>query len=159
MDTLDMSRRLALASNLKELRRRKGWNQEQLAEASNLSLGAIKQIETCKRWPKSSTLEILAKALGISSSVLLGAQSALTPSVESLLNAIATFQKENEQLRDLLSKIPPEWLARLAVKSKEDFAAIAARAFLTLDLSELQALKLPDESMAAMRKLMAKNAR
>ncbi len=60
-----------LAKNLKALRRREDISQDVLAERTGLSTGAIKQIETEKRWPRPETLALLAQALGVHQSALL----------------------------------------------------------------------------------------
>jgi transcriptional regulator with XRE-family HTH domain len=50
---------------LKELRKRRGWNQTKLAKEAHVSPGYIARLETLRHDPKLSTLVKLAKALGV----------------------------------------------------------------------------------------------
>lgn len=54
-----------LARNVVAFRQMKGLTQEQLAEMTDLSLGAIKGIEAGKKWPRASSIEALAKTFEI----------------------------------------------------------------------------------------------
>jgi len=54
-----------LASKIKNLRKRKGYSQEQLAEDSNLSLRTIQRIENGETIPHGDSLRKLTQALGI----------------------------------------------------------------------------------------------
>ncbi len=59
--------RTALAYNVRRLRKRRGWSQEQLAaQAGELRQGLISDIELAKANPTLSTLEFVAGALGVS---------------------------------------------------------------------------------------------
>ena len=51
---------------IKELRLARGWTQRQLAEASDVSQSAISAIETNDENPSLTTLELIAKGLGVS---------------------------------------------------------------------------------------------
>lgn len=55
---------------LRELRLKKGWTQEQLADKANMHFTYIGQIERGVRNPSLVNLEKLAKALGISAKEL-----------------------------------------------------------------------------------------
>jgi transcriptional regulator with XRE-family HTH domain len=55
----------ALAMKLKEMRKERGWNQADLAKRAHVSPGYIARLETHRHDPKLSTLEKLAKALGV----------------------------------------------------------------------------------------------
>lgn len=57
---------------LKEYRRRKGWNQEDLARESGYSRSSIINWETGKRAPRTVDIEHLALTLGVSTCDLLG---------------------------------------------------------------------------------------
>lgn len=57
---------LNLAERVKELRNRKGWSQEVLAEESGLSLRTIQRIENNETVPRGDTLKRLALALDTS---------------------------------------------------------------------------------------------
>ena len=54
---------LNLALRVKELRNRKGFSQETLAEESSLSLRTIQRIENNESIPRGDTLKRLANAL------------------------------------------------------------------------------------------------
>jgi len=54
-----------LAFNIKMLRKKKGFSQEKLAEAVNLSAQSISDIEGCRTWVSDKTLEKLAQALNV----------------------------------------------------------------------------------------------
>ena len=54
-----------LASNIKMLRKKWGFSQEKLAEATSLSAQSISDIEGCRTWVSDKTLERLAKALNV----------------------------------------------------------------------------------------------
>jgi transcriptional regulator with XRE-family HTH domain len=54
-----------MASRLKAIRERRGLTQEQLAEKSGVSRTYLARLETGRQDPTLSTLEKLAKALGV----------------------------------------------------------------------------------------------
>jgi len=54
-----------LALNIKMLRKKWGFSQEKLAEATNLSTQSISDIEGCRTWVSDKTLERLAEALNV----------------------------------------------------------------------------------------------
>ena len=54
-----------LALNIKILRKKRGFSQEKLAEAVNLSGQSISDIEGCRTWVSDKTLEKLAEALSV----------------------------------------------------------------------------------------------
>ena len=54
-----------LAKKIKELRSRKGYSQDDLAEYSQLSLRTIQRIENGETEPRGDTLKRLAKALNV----------------------------------------------------------------------------------------------
>jgi len=54
-----------LALNVKTLRKEHGFSQEKLAEATELSVQSISDIEGCRTWVSDKTLEKLAKALEV----------------------------------------------------------------------------------------------
>ncbi len=53
------------AGRLKELRSAKGWTQQQLADASGLKLGGIRDLEQGVNNPTWPTVLALAEALGV----------------------------------------------------------------------------------------------
>ena len=56
---------LMLAKNIKNLRRLKGWSQEDLAYFSNFSTNYISLLERAKRIPSIKALEVLAELFEI----------------------------------------------------------------------------------------------
>lgn len=54
-----------------ELRRKRGFTQEQLAEKTGLAQRTIASIEQGQRWARLSTLHKLAKGVGVSTDELL----------------------------------------------------------------------------------------
>lgn len=62
MVTID-EKKTRLASQIRMLRKKKGWNQPDLAHHSGISLGGIRKIEQEKSWPEAETISALAGAL------------------------------------------------------------------------------------------------
>ena len=60
-----------LSIKVKDLRNRKGFSQEQLAEESRLSLRTIQRIEKGESTPRGDTLPKLTRALGVTPDDLL----------------------------------------------------------------------------------------
>ncbi|WP_146035304.1 helix-turn-helix domain-containing protein, partial [Formosa algae] len=60
-----------LAIKIKDLRNRKGFSQEQLAEESKLSLRTVQRIEKGESIPRGDTLIKLTQALGVTPDDLL----------------------------------------------------------------------------------------
>ena len=54
-----------MARRLQKLRERRGLTQEQLAKKAGISRGYLARLETARQDPTLSTLEKLAKALGV----------------------------------------------------------------------------------------------
>ena len=66
-----------IAARIRQLREEKGWSQEQLAEAADLSRDAVSRIErNDRKAPRFSTMKKIADALGIRPSVLLDSEPA-----------------------------------------------------------------------------------
>jgi transcriptional regulator with XRE-family HTH domain len=55
----------ALADRIRALRDQMGWTQAELAEKSGLTDGAIKMLETARRWPQPKTVRLIADAFGV----------------------------------------------------------------------------------------------
>jgi transcriptional regulator with XRE-family HTH domain len=62
---------MSIAKNLQRVRKERGFNQEQLADSSGVSLTQISKIERNETDPRVSTIEKLAKALNCSTDQLL----------------------------------------------------------------------------------------
>jgi transcriptional regulator with XRE-family HTH domain len=60
-----------MAQRIQELRERRGLTQEQLALKAGISRGYLARLETARHDPTLSTLEKLAKALGVKVSKLI----------------------------------------------------------------------------------------
>jgi transcriptional regulator with XRE-family HTH domain len=54
-----------LATNTRIFRKKLGFSQEKLAEATNLSAQSISDIEGCRTWVSDKTLEKLANVLNV----------------------------------------------------------------------------------------------
>jgi len=65
-DVTNIDNIVAVALLLKQWRERRGWSLRQLGERSGVSFANISNIEAGKLDPRLSTLERLARALGIS---------------------------------------------------------------------------------------------
>lgn len=61
-----------LAMKLKQFRKRRRMTQEALAREADMSVGYIARLETGRHDPKLSTLQRLARALGVPVTELLG---------------------------------------------------------------------------------------
>jgi transcriptional regulator with XRE-family HTH domain len=75
-----------LAKKIKELRSRKGFSQEELAEKSGLSLRTIQRIENGETIPRGDTLNKLTTALNVSPDELLDWQVVEDKGVLLMLN-------------------------------------------------------------------------
>ena len=80
-------------------RKKKGWNQSDLAEASGVSQAAISLIEKNRRSPTTDTLAMLAKSLGCTQALLLGEESAQREPTENELK-FALFGGDSEEITD-----------------------------------------------------------
>jgi transcriptional regulator with XRE-family HTH domain len=70
--------------SLKELRRRKGWNQRDLAKAAGIGQDTVSSVESGRQEPRPSTLKKLARALGVEIAELYGEASQTAPTPFSL---------------------------------------------------------------------------
>ncbi len=78
-----------LANRLIELRRRKGFSQEFLAEESGISLRTIQRIEKGETQPRGDTLQRIAKGFGVTSEELIDWKLEKNSSYLVLLNTSA----------------------------------------------------------------------
>lgn len=69
MSVVEQIRKI-LKTNMQLQRELKGWNQDDLAEKSGLSIGYIKKIETGRQWPQPTSVEAIARAFGVEASLL-----------------------------------------------------------------------------------------
>lgn len=82
---------MSLAEKVKDLREKKGMNQKQLAEASNITQATISRIES--GWVKelkSEALKRLAEALGVTVDYLVDKTEKLTP--DDIIRSDSTVQ-------------------------------------------------------------------
>ena len=84
-----------LCEKLKEYRKRKGWNQEELAKQSGYSRSSIINWETGKRAPRTVDIEKLAQTLGVSPYDLMGGKSDLPYEDEPI--RLQTISGQNEE--------------------------------------------------------------
>ncbi|WBL21050.1 helix-turn-helix domain-containing protein [Zunongwangia sp. HRR-M8] len=78
-----------LSERVTELRNRKGFSQEVLAEESGLSLRTIQRIENGETAPRGDTLQRIAKGLGVTSEDLIDWKLQKNDSYLAILNASA----------------------------------------------------------------------
>lgn len=75
-----------VANKIKELRKRKGFSQEELSENSGLSLRTIQRLENSETKPRGDTLKRLAASFGISSDEITDWQIIEDTSIIKVLN-------------------------------------------------------------------------
>lgn len=100
-------------SNLLKLRKKRGWTQEQLAEACDLSKQQIFRIEKGTSWPPPETIAKIAKALGVSQADLYDSASTAPTrddEKEALLAGIAATVRrhfEDSRTKATAPAVPP----------------------------------------------------
>jgi transcriptional regulator with XRE-family HTH domain len=57
--------RTVLSDNIKKLRNRREWTQQELAKKANISMNFLSEIERGRKWPYPETLQSLAEALNV----------------------------------------------------------------------------------------------
>ena len=99
-----------LAVNLKRLRKLRGWNQDQLAEAADLSRPYLARVETEATWVSPESVAKLAAALEVPESALF-AEADVVPfekyerESREWIEATAKLEKENAALRLALQSV------------------------------------------------------
>jgi transcriptional regulator with XRE-family HTH domain len=63
--------RQRLAENLRRLRRKSGWSQEEFADRAGIHRTYVSDLERCARNPTITIVERLARALGVTPGSLL----------------------------------------------------------------------------------------
>jgi transcriptional regulator with XRE-family HTH domain len=98
---------MSLAERVKEARKRMGWNQKQLADASGISQATISRLEAGRvRELKSEALKQLAAALGVTVDYLVDQAVQLTfsdavqadPTVQAIFRGYEKLSATNRQL-------------------------------------------------------------
>ena len=115
-----------IGNKISETRKQKGWSQEALAEASNISLSTIQRIERGNVTPRPFTLKTLADCLEIDLSILNQREK------ETIINIDFTFLKKISLISMVFSIIPfANILAPLILwkknKHKEDLRPTAGK--------------------------------
>lgn len=60
-----MNIKILLGKRIKEIRKKRGYTQEKLAELANIEIPSLSNIENAKNYPNSETLEKLCNALSL----------------------------------------------------------------------------------------------
>ena len=77
-----------LASNVRRLRKKRGWTQEMLSEKAHLSMATIQNVELGNRWVGLDTIQALANALDVQESRLFADPEGESAHIKKLLGAI-----------------------------------------------------------------------
>lgn len=86
-----------LGDVVKKLRERKGWTQEQLAEAAGVNTGTVVSLEAEGNRTKQETLQRVAEALGVSVSLIYQAAESVPEGISKQLLAAAAAQPPKVQ--------------------------------------------------------------
>lgn len=93
----------ALANGMKRLRRRLGMTQADLAEAADLHVQYVSQVERGVRSPSMETIDALANALGVTPSELFSTGEGRRPSppaeVAEVVDSLLATWSGNDQVR------------------------------------------------------------
>lgn len=109
-------------------------------------------------FPEEGRLPEICKVIGIEMSYFTEMHPAPAgPTNGALLAVNERLEKENEELRKTLLKIPPEYFARLAVRSARDVGARLAWAFLSNDISDLKETPLRIHLESVLQKAKVRN--
>lgn len=119
-----------LGLQIKSLREAKGWSQAELAKRAGISDGAVKMIESGRRWPRPVTMEALGRALGLKLGDSFAAGHRDLTSAEpdvrgaassaAMVQTIAALQAEVEALRNEVSDLR----RRLRQVAKREFPGV-----------------------------------
>lgn len=107
-----------VAFNLKRLRKERGWNQEKLAEVTELSVATIQSLETERSWLGLETVSLLAEAFNIVETELFMDPSLLprasTPGLREVIAVLATLN--DSEIGTVFKTLPFNRLQNLGVK-------------------------------------------
>jgi len=112
---------MSLGENLKALRKKKGWTQQQLAEAAGIKLTHISTLEKNDSDPKLSTIGKLIEALGCSANDLIVApgKAGISTVLRNYLERTADLPTEDKLLLiRLIDKFMAAESLRIAEYSK-----------------------------------------
>jgi transcriptional regulator with XRE-family HTH domain len=102
-----------------QLREQRGWTQEDLAHAAEISVKTVSRLENGRHDGRRSTVERIAKALGVDEAALLGKPPAPLglaaqpngngngedPAIAELAAAVKSL---GDQMAEILRRLPPE---------------------------------------------------
>ena len=143
-----------LAANLRRLRDARGWSQTSLAEQAGMSRAGYRKIELGESSPRSSTLQELARVLGVSLASLLRPVPHLSlvrfrsrkrlNSREQVLAQVADWLSNFSQLEERLAEQKPFQLADLMRRDMAGGvspAALAGMVRKALSLDEVEPIR------------------
>lgn len=109
----------SVAARIRELRSARGWSQEKLAEESCISRDAVSRIERGDRGPRLETLEMIARAVGITLPKLVDFGEP-PPRVRARDDRIRSLQRSLDQVEP--------WLAQALITAVRIIAQAQVRA-------------------------------
>lgn len=121
---------MEISERIKEIRKKKGFSQKQLAQKAGLSIAAIQGYEQGKYKPKQETVNRIADALGVEAyeldisfferNMLIKAMRTLAEKLGSLHAAIELATTDHEKNRLMAeSQMVEEELSQLSLREKE----------------------------------------
>jgi transcriptional regulator with XRE-family HTH domain len=90
---------------LRRARQDKGWNQEDLAKAVNISQAAISQFEKGQRMPTPANIEKFSEVLGISKDMLVGEEIGEFERVKLMRNIQSLSPDSVRKINDIVEMI------------------------------------------------------
>lgn len=126
-----------VALNVKQLRKKRGWSQTELADRAKISLQTVNRLEKMTQATRPSNLAAIAEALGTSKEELMLDPDALepkqAPSAAKIAQLLAesearleALEAENQSLKAQLSSLPEGLLERLIGASDTEIQAVMA---------------------------------
>lgn len=105
-----------LASNLRDLRKARGWSQEKLSEFAQVDFQVVQRAEGGTAFPRQDKLTALAAALGVPESRLfLDPEAIPTPTPKEALAVLADALGIEAELRTKAPAVSPEKAELLAI--------------------------------------------
>jgi transcriptional regulator with XRE-family HTH domain len=106
---LFMTRRNVVGDNIRKLRTKAGFTQEDLALKSGLSQGYINQLESGKRRFTQKSLESIARGLAVPLEALFkGSKAAMGPSASTSTPNARKKRLDKKAFLDLLNSLPDQ---------------------------------------------------
>lgn len=100
-----------------QLREQHGWTQEDLAHAAEVSVKTVSRLENGRHDGRRSTVERIAKALGVDEATLLGkpppplglgAHTNGNGKDPAIAELVAAVNRLGDQMTEILRRLPPE---------------------------------------------------